>query len=317
MSPLPTPALSLGLIAGGALAWASVARPLTSNPDLATPLNPLGINRSPYGEVIAMAMQGPIDFYFHSGEEHHHGPDEACGPDCGHDHDHDHDHNHDHVHGPDCDHADEEAPAPAALASLPLRRRLTNFISGLDEATTVRTNPKPASPALKFYLRRQTEDKLRFAYNLDPAHYGNFASYYFFLTQPMLGTRPELTSSAVKLAQDTITYCLQREDDPRPALTAAAAVENILEQLIDERREDEGKVPLAHLRQNLALLDHCLARHQEISSIWEATGNWELLSSYRRDEVRDRLHFLNKIRETQVGILRDLEQQAASRQVAR
>ena len=33
--------------------------------DLNVPLNPLGINGSPYGEVFAMAMQGPIDTYFH------------------------------------------------------------------------------------------------------------------------------------------------------------------------------------------------------------------------------------------------------------
>jgi hypothetical protein len=290
MPTLPASALTAGLIVGGALVWASLARPLTGNPALVTPVNPLGINRSPYGEVIAMAMQGPIDFYFHGGAE---ASDHECDADCDH------------------EHAPTKAPA-APAAALPLRARLTHFLSGLDKAVTARTNPKPASPALKFYLRRQTEDRLRFAYNLDPAHYGNFACYYFFLTQPELGTRPELTPSAVKLAQETIDYCLQRNDDPRPALTAAAAAENILEQLIVDRRSGARQVPMAQLQQTLALIDHCLARHQELSAQWEATGNWELLSSYRRDEVRDRLHFLNGVRKADAVAIQNLSNQVSN-----
>jgi hypothetical protein len=54
-----------GLIGSGVLAWAFAGRPLLANPDLRAPLNPLGINGSPYGEVFAMAMQGPIDTHFH------------------------------------------------------------------------------------------------------------------------------------------------------------------------------------------------------------------------------------------------------------
>ena len=291
MPNVPTSALTAGLIVGGALVWASLARPLTGNPALAAPVNPLGINRSPYGEVIAMAMQGPIDFYFHGGVE---ASDHECDADCDH------------------DHAPTKAPAPPAAAELPLRARLTQFISGLDKAVTARTNPNPASPALRFYLRRKTEDNLRFAYNLDPAHYGNFACYYFFLTQPELGTRPELTPSAVKLAQKTIDYCLQREDDPRPSLTAAAAAENILEQLIVDHRSGARQVPIAQLQQTLALIDHCVARHQELSAQWEATGNWELLSSFRRDEVRERLHFLRRVRDADAVAIQNLGHQVSN-----
>ena len=291
MRHLPSSALSAGLIVGGVLAWASVARPLTGNPELATAPNPLGIARSPYGEVLAMAMQGPIDVFFHGAAED---PHKDCGDDCdGHDHE---------------DHDDPDAPAAAA----PAPGGFANFISGLDRAMTARTNPKPASPTLKRYLLCQTANKLRFAYNLDPAHYGNFASYYFFLTQPELGGRRDLTPSAVALARETIDYCLQREDDPRPALTAAAATENILEQLIaDHKSGGNRELTLAQLRQNLALLDQCLARYAEISAQWDATGNWELISSFRRDEVRDRLHLLGKIRNADATIIERLAQPAA------
>ena len=64
MSRLTSITVSTGLIGAGAIVWAVAGRPLIANPDLELPLNPLGINHSPYGEVIAMAMQGPIDTYF-------------------------------------------------------------------------------------------------------------------------------------------------------------------------------------------------------------------------------------------------------------
>lgn len=282
--------LSVGLVVGGALVWTGMTGPLAANRELTSVFNPLGINRSPYGEVFAMAMQGPIDVYFHGATEgHNHGADEACGPDCDH---------------------DAPVPTKAPTTAAPsLSGRLTQFIAGLDRAAVTRTNPKPASPALKFYLRRQTEDKLRFAYNLDPANYGNFACYYFFLTQPTLGTRPELTPSAVSLAQETITYCLAQEDDPRPALTAAAAAENILEHLLDDGRSGERKPALDQLRQMLAMLDFCLARYAELAAHWDATGNWDLLSELRRNEVQSHLYFLKNLRTVQAATIQRLGQE--------
>lgn len=295
MIPPSRPIVSLGLIAGGALVWAGFAGPITATPGVAIRFNPLGINCSPYGEVLAMAMQGPIDVYFHEGVEgHDHGPDEPCGEDCDH------------------DHAPPQAQTPAAATKpLPWFDRLVQFVGGIDRTVNTRTNPKPASAALKFYLRRQTEDKLRFAHNLDPAHYGNFASYYFFLTQSSLGTRPELTPSAVKLAQETIDYCLARDDDPRAALTAAAAAEDILEQLMEDQRSGDHKPTLTELRQTLSLLDLCLARHADLSARWDSSGNWNLLSEQRRSEVRDRLFFLKKVRLAQATAIQTLDQTAS------
>lgn len=88
---------------------------LSYEPNIAT------IKGSPYGKVLALAMQGPIDFYWHQGQTHEHASilnnhvhDENC-TDCGshgeaHGHDHSghghahhhhgHDHGHDH-HGHD------------------------------------------------------------------------------------------------------------------------------------------------------------------------------------------------------------------------
>jgi hypothetical protein len=288
-------ATSTALIGAGALAWALTGHPLTANPELDVPLNPLGINGSPYGEVIAMAMQGPINTYTEvgmSGSPHHHQAGEKCDA---------------------CEHADHSATADemtAAKANPTLEHRFGNLLSTLAEASVARTNPKAASEALKRHLRRQAEDKLRFAYQLDPAHYGNYNTLHFFLTEPALGTRPELTPSAAKLAEDTIQYCLKQDQDPRPALTAAAAATNLLQLMFDDRRNPTPKFTTTQMRQCLALLDHCLARHTSIAQSWTAAKQWDLLSPQRITECEARLDFICTIRDAAEKTIARLEAEA-------
>lgn len=309
MSTVPSNAITAGLVGAGALVWMLSARPAVTNPDLAAPLNPMGINRSPYGEVFAMAMQSPIDAYWHGsgveGDHHDHDHQEghACKSGCC-EHDHDHDHDHDHE-------AEKNVP-PASL-----RNRFVAFLSELDHGVSERTNPKPVTAAHGFYMRRQTEDKLRFAYQLDPSHYGNFNSYYFFLTQPYLGTRPELTPSAVMLAKNTINYCLSQEDDPRPALTAAAAAENILEIMITDYRSGNRQNSIEQMRQMLALLDQCIARFEQLSGVWTESGAWNRLSEFRRTEVKERVRFVLKLREDEAAAIENLGKLPTIQQVSK
>ena len=283
MFPIPSIVLSSGLIGAGALTWVITGRPLTANPNLDVPLNPLGINRSPYGEVFAMAMQGPIDTFYDAASSHG-----ATAPET-------------------TSAAAPENP-PATLpekASPTLNARVGSLLSSLDEAFERRTNPKGDSEALKRHLRRQAEDKLRFAYQLDPSHYGNYNSLHFFLTEPAVGTRPELTPSAAKLAEDTIQYCLRQNEDPRPSLTAAAAATNILHLMFSDHLSDAPKYSPAQMRQCLILLDHCLARYTTISQAWDETKHWELLSPQRIAECNERCHFIGKIRDAaEITILR-------------
>jgi len=292
MSPLPSIVLSTGLIGAGALAWAFAGRPLTANPDLDVPLNPLGINRSPYGEVFAMAMQGPIDTFYDAGTS-------SAGP------------SHEHT----TQAAPEEKPATTPEPEPPsLNARLGSLLSSLDEACELRTNPNRASEALKRHLRRQAEDKLRFAYQLDPSHYGNYNSLHFFLTEPELGTRPELTPSAAKLAEDTIQYCLKQDDDPRPALTAAAAATNILHLMFSDQLNATPKYSPAQMRQCLSLLDHCLARFTSISLEWDQTKHWDLLSPQRIAECAERFQFIGKIRDAAEKTVLRIEAEARAHQ---
>jgi hypothetical protein len=291
MSRIPSTLITAGLIGFGMLAWALVGRPLVSNQDLASPLNPLGINGSPYGEVFAMAMQGPIDTHF----------DGAMGGKTVHKH-------------AEVDHSDSCKPAKSGQGG---GMRLQNLLVSLEKAVIERTNPKSASEAHKRYLRRQVEDKLRFAYNLDPSHYANYNSLHFFLTEPQLGTRPELTPSAAKLAEDTIQYCLKQQNDPRPALTAAAATSNILELMFNDRHfHHNERFTTEQMRQYLNLLDYCIQRYVTLARQWDETKNWALLSPQRIAECDDRFQFILKFREAAEGTIARFENESPNHQVA-
>lgn len=280
MSHLSSIALSSALIGVGLLAWASAGRQLVTNPELAAPLNALGINRSPYGEVLAMALQGPIDTFFDAG-----------------------------ISGNAPKPADDDAPAATPGSEHPsLSARFETLLIAMDKASETRTNPKAGSEALRRHLRRQAEDKLRFAYQLDPSHYGNYNSLHFFLTEPAVGTHPELTPSAAKLAEDTIQYCLKQEQDPRPALTAAAATTNILELMLNDQLNPKPRYDTAQMRQYLNLLDHCLARYDHIAREWDQSKQWDRLSPQRINECEERRHFIAKIRDAMDQSILRLEQ---------
>lgn len=290
MSRISSITVSAGLIGSGVLAWAFAGRPLVANPELNSPLNPLGINGSPYGEVFAMAMQGPIDTTFHGAMGnigHQHKDGEEC---------------------PSCSKREKAGPET--------KNRFESLLTSLEKAKETRTNPKSASEAHKRYLRRQVEDKLRFAYRLDPSHYANYNSLHFFLTEPELGTRPELTPSAAKLAEDTIQYCLKQDKDPRPALTAAAATSNILELMFNDQRNPAPKFTTVQMRQYLKLLDFCLDRYVKIAKQWDETKNWDLLSPQRINECDERFTFICKFREAAVGAIDRFEGKQHTPQVS-
>lgn len=292
MSRLWSILLSTALIGAGGIAWALSALPLVTNPELDVPLNPLGINRSPYGEVFAMALQGPIDTYFDAG---------ISGGE------------------PEHEHEDEPEEKPAAT-SLSLNDRFEMMLISLNKAVATRTNPKPGSEALKRHLRRQAENKLRFAYQLDPAHYANYNSLHFFLTEPAIGTRPELTPSAAKLAEDTIQYCLKQDQDPRPALTAAAAATNIIQLMFNDQLNDQPgykpKFNTTQMRQYLDLLDYCIARYDRIAREWDQAHQWDLLSPQRIAECKERRYFTSKIREAMATTILRLEQKSRAPQAS-
>lgn len=277
--------LSVCLIGGGALVWGLTGQPLLHDEELRTPLNALGINHSPYGEVFAMAMQGSIETYYHGAT--------ASGA-------------HIHADGEECSACSGGIP-PISSSSSSGFGRLQSLLSYMGKAHTERTNPKPPSAAQRFFLRRQAEDKLRFAYNLDPSHYGNYTALHFFLTEPQVGTRPELTPSALKLADNTISYCLAVRDDPRPILTAAAACTNVIHLMFDDRNIGKTSFSTEQMRSYLAQLNQCMSRYEQEAIKWEQSKQWDLISPQRIAELQDRHHFVSKVREAAEQTIQRIE----------
>jgi len=265
---LRTLAIPSTLALTGAALWSYGATRLAAAGDFDYRPNPLGLNMSPYGQVIALAVQGGIDSDWHGVEDVAHVCD-ACG----------------HEHG--------DAPQGACAAEKKERAADKTVIGRLEEAVTERTNSRPATPGHKFYLRRQVEDRLRLAYELDPSNYSNYNSYHLFLTEPAVGTRPVLTDKVIQLARTTIDYSLREESDPRPALTAASASANIL-QLMFLHQENFS---IDQMREQLRMLDYTLSKHQVLSSRWTESGDLERLSEMRRLEIQDRLSFTVKVRD--------------------
>lgn len=307
----------------GAMFWGICGSKLNEQGHFTADPNPLGIKRSPYGQVLARAIQMPIDADWHGVLEIHGGPasndhHDCKGEDCDH-HDHDsHDHNdcdhegckdhglaakeddHDHH---DCDHEGcNHSTTPETKLGL---------IDRMQRAVSQRTNPNPPTSGHKLYIRKQIEKKIRFAYELDPAYYANYAAYNFFLTQQVgLGkeglTHEEAREEIFSLADRTIKYCSKKQDDPRPPLTAASAAYNKIEQMLLAGLDTYSP---EQMRKELGVMDFFMHRHQETLQTWMENGNWDRLSQLRQAALLDRSRFTLKLREAceQAITLRETE----------
>lgn len=293
--------ITLGVLIGG-IACIGASTPAVRDQFDFKP-NPFSLYRSPYGQVIAMAMQTPVDRYWHGGIEsgghahtHSHAEGEHC-EECDHDHEsHDHDHE-------NCAHCEEEKALAAEQAKNKgnLLDRTQKFITDLNRKAGERTNPRTTSKAHQFYLRRQVENKLRFAYDLDPTNYGNYAAYLFFLMEPGMGTRPVLSKDASLLCDQTIRRCLEEQNDPRPALTAAAAADNLLKLIIITPENFTEQ----YANTALTAFDASIARYDQLAARMKEDGTWDAISPQRHAEIEERRHFLEKLRKTnQIAISR-------------
>ncbi len=317
--------VTVALLGLGMALWAYGARQLDARKPGATVSmrfkpNPLGLKMSAYGQVIGMAMQGPIDLFWHEGEAHDHDHDhgghdadcEECRdsdladhaadncPDCG---------SHDDQHASDCPHDVQIA----STASAPLRKKAKDYLSMLGSAANHRTNPHANTEAHKFYLRRQIEKRLRIAYEFDPSNYGTYNSYHLFLSVSSLGTTQAGTDSAIRLSSITIDYCLRQPNDPRPALTAAAAAHDILALMF----RDHIEKPRETYERLLATEDLALARYLHMLRKRADDGTLNLISATRQAEMADRFEMLMKLREADEATIRRIFGQTSTRQAAR
>jgi hypothetical protein len=265
-------AITSALAVSGVALWSHGASRLAAGGDFDFRPNPLGLKTSPYGAVVALAMQGGIESDWHGTMEAN--DDATACSACG------------HKHGAEGDACHSDSKTGAA----------ESWMDRIELAATERTNPSPVTKGHQLYLRRQTEDQLKLAYELDPSNYANYNSYHLFLTEPSVGTRAVLTDKVIDLASSTVSYCLKEESDPRPALTAAAAAGNILELMFLHRDEHT----LEEMRQQLHTLDYSLAKHQQLTEKWLSSGEFQNLSAARQAEMLERLKFVVKVRDAAV-----------------
>ena len=257
-------AINISLAVSGVALWSYGAKRLASEGDFDYRPNPLGLKMSPYGQVIALAVQGGIDSDWHGTEART--EENSCS-------------------------SDKESTAVD-----------NSFIGKIEEAVTERTNPRPATRGHKFYLRRQVEDRLRFAYELDPSNYANYNSYNLFLTEPAVGTRRVLTDRVMSLARLTIDYSLREDSDPRPALTAASAAGNILELMFLHPQN----YSIADMQEQLQILDYSLSRHRTLATRWIESGDFQRLSPARQGEMLERFAFVTKVRDAAAATIQRL-----------
>jgi hypothetical protein len=258
---LRTTATNTTLALTGAALWAFGAAKLSAGGNFEFRPNPLGVKESPFGQVIALAAQGQIEADWH-GVESGLTPAKVC---------------------PACGKVHEEGASCAKSGG---------FLAKVDEAVSERTNPNPASAGHKLYLRRQIEDRLRLAFELDPSNYTNYNAYHFFLTEPELGTRPTLNDKVLQLAKYTGDYCMQEESDPRPSITAASAAGNIL-LLMFAHKED---YTLDQMRDQLALMDRAIEKNGALANRWIDSGDFQNLSPARQEEMTERITLNNELR---------------------
>lgn len=319
-------AMCCTLVLGAGL-WVGMAQKFDADDQLSYEPNVACMKGSPYGKVLALAMQGPIDFYWHKGKTHEdeailnkegHQHDASCAEGCddhaGHDHaGHDHA-GHDHgraensEHGENCECGahDENQQSLAEGEQEPFHTRAKLQIKKMAAAAHRRTNGQALSTAHQKYLEGVTEDKLRLAYELDPSNYTNYGNYHLFIATTTYGKSQADDDAALKLAMRTLEFCKHDRLDPASWLTAASAAYNIICHI--GRYHNQYSIPEA--KQSLAEFDFCVGEYVRLRR--DALEHGRIVSEKRLDEMETRVKYLIRLRRAQgVYMKRVMSQQMA------
>jgi len=299
----------------GVCLWGGMARKLDAENRFSHEPNVGCIKGSPYGKVLALAMQGPIDFYWHKGKSHEdevilaadkksgHEHGEHCADSCddhsGHDHvGHNHDapeqtHSGEHAEDCGCEVHGADANRVVAAQDKPLHIKAKMQIKKMAASAHRKTDGKPLSPAHQQYLQGVTEDKLRLAYELDPSNYTNYGNYHLFIATTTFGKSEGDDDAAVALARRTLEFCKKDQADPASWITAASAAYNIICHI---GRYYEGYT-IPEAKAILAEFDYCKNRYVKLRS--EATTTGLNIPEKRLKEMDERVRYLTRLREAQ------------------
>ena len=273
-------AMCSALITGAAL-WGGMAVKFASEDKLSYEPNVACLKGSPYGKIFALAMQGPIGFYWHEGKTHEHASILAddhehhagCADGC-------------HGHG-------VKADSEPVKKDVPLHEWAQQEIRQMDASAHRTTNGKPLSAAHKQYLQDVTEDKLRLAYELDPTNYTNYANYHLFISTASFG-RPEANDAdALALARRTLDTCKKDGVDPASWVTAASAAYNIIYH-IGKHHQDFSAL---EAKASLAEFDACIFKYEQLLD--QAFDEGLKIAPIRMKEMKESVSYLIKLRKAQ------------------
>lgn len=282
--------LSVTLLVGGVTWWMS-AQNLDHQKMLAYTPNVASLKGSPYGKILAFAAQGPIDFYWHQGQSHDDieifnaetNGEFQCAAGCAagcevHIHDHDH---HSEQHGD-----------TILTTEAPWHVSAKEEIKKLVAYTRRRTNEVPISPKHDKYLQSEIEDKLKFAYQLDPTNTTNYSNYYYFLSVSNLGRSEADLEKCIALAQETLSICKQDQFDPSSWVTAVVASHDIAEYSIANSDQYSQKEIDAYLEE----FDFCLSEYRKV--LLSSLDSKRFISNIRINEMEEHIRFTLKLKES-------------------
>ena len=305
-------------LAVGAGLWGGMAKKFNSENELSYEPNIACLKGSPYGKVLAFAVQGPIDFYWHSGQTHTdvetlNEESTACADGCT---DHDHSHDTPAEHGEDCGCGEHDEPDTAfsEIGSKPFQQRAKDRIRKMAASAHRKTNGAPLSQAHQDYLQGVTEDKLRLAYELDPSNATNYGNYHLFIATTTFGKGDGDDDKAVGLAKKTIAFCKKDSVDPASWLTAASAAYNVIFHI--GRYHQNFTIPEA--KASLNDFDFCIINFERL--IQEAVTDGRVVSEARLSEMQSRAKYLGKLRAAQGVYMknvmtREMAERSTSKQV--
>jgi hypothetical protein len=265
------------LIVSGLLLAAFGSRSLQQQEELRHSRNPLAVQQSAYGKLLARLGETTIDRVWHLGVEQI-VPHYMSGL-------------------PHDVAAKTDGSAPETTVALPAGTPMSRgkrWIQDRVIAQHSRTNPNSLTPAHLATVYRDIENMLLRSFKLDPTHYGAYDSYHLFLTTSDFGGTPMANQQAKRIADIAIATAETETEDPEPWLTAAAAGMNLYLMDAAPYNVKNEPIPVDMLKHYRNLIGRCLQRFDEIQGRSEQSGIWENLSMERQMEIAERSLFAKR-----------------------
>ena len=274
----PSVAALLFILPGLGLAALGLSS-LKESQNLHTDLNPLAIQKSAYGKLLARLSETTIDRVWHLGVEQI-VPHIISGDDHGEEHE-----------------ATEMASAKEETAKMSRKAPVEEaklWLNGMRYVKYHRTNPYSLNTGHLATVKKELEQMLLNSYKMDPLHYGAYNSYHLFLTTHSYGGTAETMAKARLVAKLTIQEALKETEDPEAYLTGAAAALNLFFMDSNRHHANGTYMSIEEIRSYRDRIDHLITRFETLQDATMDNGIWENLSIDRQMEITERSRFAKR-----------------------